>query len=618
MIYRPKASSMHHLSFCILSLFFTISLISATPGRISVIHDNHKDTTLIQSRHVEQRFAFDPYPNPHAQTVNAILQMIADGMGKLRVTTAYTVSMEMQLIVERISDGQKRLSAHNQQIFITGDVLYRDFSLAKVLIPDRIDMRIVLKTTDGQNIFEKSLKAGDIRSEKEKLFEIAFKHDGRSDEIQVEFADVFFYYDERMDERFGKWTEALESYYDTGRQLDRVNMLIDGLDTANVESLLLDEFNLCEAEAVLGDIMFAPFHSWIDFRDNDPEGIFPVYQTLKQSVDSLRAHYNRAIVGIDSLFHQRGMALLADALPQHGREHFLSAIAYNPFHIPSHLALARMDVFASDSIAALQRLARVYELMYPLPDLKAEADHFTDSLLGIFYDASWLLITERRHAESLEMLAHVEDFCRQASPIYYCTPLFKMLFRQSHRGIYHSFLTVSQRALRNENLALAATYLRNAIEYQQAYEEYVADHSEALDLLSRVFTRYRIQYELKMLAGDFDAADMVKESALLIPVNQPGLLDYIAARGITEDVSTAVINYAVLGFPEESLLLLHRLKNKGLNAYDYIYHQRLAGAAMARQLKMSVNHEPPPVLFNRLNLNDPWFDEFRDALLQNM
>lgn len=609
---------MHKPIISILFLYSVIAFIGAPAHSNTVLSSYQMDTLTVQSIQLQQRFAFDPYPGVYAQTVNEILQKIADGMGKLRVTTSYTFNFEIDLAIHQVSANRYHLTANAEAQTVTGDVLYRDFSLAKVLIPDRADMRIQLKTHDGKPLTERTFKALDICSENESLFDISFAFDGRIEDLRFEFLDVFFYYDERMDERFGLWTEALESYYATGQKLDQVSKLIDGLDTANVETLLLDEFNLCEAESVLGDIMFAPFHQWIDFRDNDPEGIYPVYESLTLAVDSLRYAYNQAIAGIDSLYYRHGLALLADSLPQKGREYFLSAISYNPFHIPSHLALASLDAAADDSVAALQRMGRVYEMMHPLPDLKEDTDLFTDSILGIFYDASWLLITERRHTESLDVLTNVADFCRQASPAYYCSPLFNMLFRQSHRGVYHSFITVSERALRNDNPSLASTYLQNAIHYQEVYADYIGDHFEALDLLARVFTRYRIQYELKIFAKDLEAAGSLKESARVIPEAQPGLLEYITKRGTTEDIGTAVINYAVLGFPEESLTLLHRLKDIGLGSSAYAYHQRLAGEAWARQFRLSENNESKEELFNRLHVNDPWFSELRGSFLQNL
>ena len=603
--------------FCIFFLFSAITMKSDPIGD-TYLNPYERDVSVIQSLQLQQRFAFDPYPGAHAQTVNEILQKIADGMGKLRVNTSYTFFFEINLAIDHVTANRYRLTANAEAQTVTGDVLYRDFSLAKVLIPDRAHMRILARAHDGKMLAERNFKALDISSENESLFEIAFAFDGGIEDIRFEFLDVFFFYDERMDERFGLWTKALESYYATGQKLDRVSKLIDGLDTAKVETLLLDEFNLCEAESVLGDIMFAPFHHWIDFRDNDPDGIYPVYESLALAVDSLRYAYNHAIAGIDSLYYRHGLALLADSSLQQGRAYFLSAISYNPFHIPSHLALARLEAARNDSVAALQRMGKIYEVMHPLPGMKVETDHFTDSVLGIFYDASWLLITERRHTESLDVLAHVADFCMQASPVYRCSPLFNMLFRQSHRGVYFSFISVSERALRNDNPSLASTYLQNAIQYQQVYSEYIGDHFEALDLLARVFTRYRIQYELKIFAEDLEAAERLKVSARVIPEAQPALLDHIASRGTTEDISTAVINYAILGFPEESLILLHRLKDKGLRPSSYAYHQRLVGVAWARQFRVSENNESMEELFNRLRVIDPWFAELRDSFLQNM
>ncbi len=606
--------SMRHLLYY-LSLFFALPLISAPINNASMHAIDQSYHASTQSLQLEQRFAFDPYPDSPAQTVNSILQQIAEGSGKLRAFTSYRFQIDIDISIVEVSENNYHLVLKTANALVTGDVLYRDFSLERVLIPDKADLRVELSTAGGLSFFEKYLVSVDISGEPATLPDIFFEHDASIDDIRIAITDVFFYYDTRMYDRFMVWAEALESYYGMGDQLQKIEELIDGLNIGDPRKLLLDEFSLCEAEVVMGEIPHASFHDWIDIRKNDPAGFFPRYRSLQQEIDMLRADFNHAIAHVDSLFYHQGMLIAGDTCLSAGREFFLLAVDYNPFHIASHLALTRVDIQKDRMKDALERMGAVFELMHPYADDREKSVWLADSLLNLFFDASMELIIERQYTESLDLLGHVQAFCTQLEGNYLCSPMLVVMLRQTHRGVYESFLVVSRRAIRDDNLRLAATYLESAISYQDANSQFIPDHHKAINLLFRVLTRLRVLHELKMITGFEDEALHYKDLAIAMIEQYPEIHDYLKKHASFDSLATAVLNFATLSFAETSMSFLHELKAKGASAADLVYQQRVAGAAAAAYFKARDDSMLPGSLFTVLNVQDPWFREFRLAFI---
>ncbi len=606
--------SMRHVLFC-LSLFFALPLTSAPCSNATghaIDQPYHSSTQTLQ---LEQRFAFDPYPDSHAQTVNSILQQIAEGSGKLRAFTSYRFQINIDISISEVSKNKHHLVLETANAMVTGDVLYRDFSLERVLIPDKANLRVVLSTAAGVNFLEKAFVSVDIPADPGVLLDLFFDHDVHIDDIQVAITDVFFYYDTRMYDRFMVWAEALESYYAMGDQLQNIDELIDGLNTADPRKLLLDEFGLCEAEVMMGEIQHASFHEWIDIRKNDPAGFFPRYRSLQQEIDMLRADFNHAIAHIDSLFYHQGMLIAGDTCLSAGREFFLLAVDYNPFHIVSHLALTRIDIQKDRMMDALERMGVVFKLMHPHADDRKKSVWLADSLLNLFFDASMEFIVARRYTESLDLLGHVRAFCTQVHGNYLCPPMLAIMLRQTHRGMYESFLVVSRRAIRDDNLRLAATYLESAISYQDANSQFIHDHHNALDLLFRVLTRHRVLYELNTITGFGDVAVQYKNQAIGMIEQYPVIHAHLIDHANNDDLATAVLNFATLSYAEKSISFLHKLKAKGADAADLIYQQRVSGAAAAGYFKAMDNSMLPGSLFTILDVHDPWFREFRFSFI---
>ncbi len=565
-----------------------------------------------------QTFSFTPYPDRHTSLVNDVLHTIAEGSGKLRVYTSYSFQGRFKTKLVPLADGRHGVIVTSDTMYVTGDVTYRDFSLAGILIPDRADFLMEVHDAEGEEVFCQYFEDVDMTARPDELVEVSFSYNGPTEELSVKLSDYQFRYDERMRERLSRWDAALDAYYEAGDKLERAEELTDGLSADDPATLLLEEFRLCEAEALLGDIRHAPFQQWPDLSDHDPERILPAYNRLRRRLSLLREDFNLAVSRIDDLYYQQGEMISRSESPETARDAYESALNYNPLHIPSHLALAELDKNSGDKEAALERLGMIFEKGHPSGQWKREAKLLTDTVLEMFFSTSSELILENRLTSSLDNLAHVQVFCSRVEDNYPCPEALRNMLIQTHEGIYRSFLVVSGRATRDGNIDLAATYVQNAIEYQRMYPAYVPSSEEAYELLYRVMTRYRVLSDFFFLIGEPGAGDESLAKVRIIARNHPELFDFVSGAINLDVLETSALNYAAAGQLNRSIILLKELENRGVSAREAAQLQRRAGKSAAYYFKNDKgSEENPQTLVNELIGADPWFSVLKQSFLDS-
>ncbi|TVR40390.1 MAG: hypothetical protein EA394_08120 [Bacteroidia bacterium] len=567
--------------------------------------------------HITQEFAFDPYPDKHQLITHDILQTIARGSGKLRAYTSYHYRLDLLVEVDQIGKDIQRVSVYINSSHIQGDTRYRGFDLAHLLLPDRANISLEILDEEGRTVHNKEWKGMDVVSNGELWLETEFRFAGDSDRLHIAFPRYRFYYDHRSSHRFAQWREALLSYYEAGKQLSEVEALITSMDTSNVQLLLLEEFRLCRAERIMGEIRYASFHRWILPGQNDPESILPRYDELFRLARHLRKVYNRSLAAIDSLYYREGIRESMDQSLVKAREMFSAAISYNPLHIPSHLAMAEADLADQNKHNALQRLIPVFTIMHPIGDDKYRLDVTTRKVFSIYFATTDSLLADGRYTESLELLQQAKEFCDHTYAYFDCPPELYKFIAASHRGVYRSFLTVSGRALRNDNTGMAETYTLSAMNYQADHHEYIIDNSEALDMMFMVFSRNRVLADLFELLEDSLSYERNINPARQIAFRFPELYGHVVHSGNHDLLATAVLNYAAVGMPEKSTELLHMLRNAGVEPAAVAYHQRVAGTKTADFYKNQNKADfSPSQYFRESGMEDSWFETFRKYLLE--
>ncbi len=558
-----------------------------------------------------QEFSYDPYPDAQAGDVNALLLHISEGSGKLRVRTAYQVQLYAMVHFGRTDKDSLRLGVETDMISISGDRHYRDFSLEKLITPDFLSGKLFILTQEGDTVSRVLYEKQDVVSPGSAWPEHVFYFPYDATELRFSLEDISFSYDKALAMRINNWSNALATYYDASVSLETIKSMVSELNPDDPNALLLDEFQLCEAEALAGKILHAPFHAWLNLDAHDPENIIPRFDSKLKQIQGMRDVFNHAIINIDSLYYAAGLKMIPEEGLVAARRAFTSAVNHNPYHIPSHLALSEADLEAGDHVLALKRLASVIADMQPLGNQDEKTKHLADTVLSLFFDASEELIAEDRLTASLDTLAHVRSFCDETGNHFPCPSDLGRLLDVSHRGIYHSFLTVARRAIRNDDVSFAGLYVESALDYQQGHSEHVAHAREAKDMLFRVMTRARVLSDIAMLGGNYDLSTEYRMLASSLAADHPELLDHINNYADIDMLKTGALNYSAAGYIEESMAFLKRLRDKDVEASRLSYHQGVVASNAVIWLKNLDAGADPDRLVSQLTADDPWFQVFR-------
>lgn len=450
-------------------------------------------------------FSFSPYSSQRNDIINHFLLKIAEGNGKLRAYTSYTLSGEYMAGLEAGEHGLCAAAIRFSKLQFSGDLLYRAFSLEKMLMPDLASFRLIIRNNAGETMFERTFSDIEMPLNGGMNLQLPAHICGR-ESYHVRLSDLEFYYSENIFERFSSWLQALESYYESGELLEEINRISGDISFSDPETLILDEFPLCEAEQMLASIQYASFHEWLELEHGDPDKVLPRFRVLAAKMDSLRRGFNRAISEIDDMFYEKAGSRGNDKY--YAQQLYHQALVYNPFHIPSNLAIATFDLERHNKSDALSRLTRIIAKMHPTGAIKDSTHALTDRIHSAYFADIKEIIDDGRFLDALKLLDEVEQFCKETFALYDCP---EQLFRQqltAHKGMFRSFMIVSERAFLNDNLPYCLTYLRSALEYQEQHSLFVPDRSDAVKLLQRVAGRYREQGERLYTQGDIlDASE---------------------------------------------------------------------------------------------------------------
>ena len=437
----------------------------------------------------EQKVTFDPYPDSRGRITNDLLQYIAEGSDRLRSMASFVLKGRITVSLDSTGNDNFQAIIFIKDLAISGDIHYRDFSLHKVLTPDLFQARFTIKKPDGSVYFSREFNDLPIK-DSGFIQQVDFHNDINIESLTFLMEGIHLGYSESTYHRLDDWFGCLEDYYKAGDLLEKTGVALAGLNFTDPSDLILDEFTLCEAEIALAVLGREDFFSQLGPQAGDPEGVFEKYDALVLNAQSLRDDFNKRMAIADSLLYESGLSFLLAGQRKEAQERFESSLVLNPFYVPSHLAMAGLDLAGGNKLKTIQRMGEVFSEIRPHGEWRKASEAITDSTMSLYFREAYDLNREGRFKESLDLLAPIEKFCLEVAGEFECPNELAFRLNQTHMGMYRSFLVVAARALRNDNLPLCKTYVSSALEYQRNNSKFIADAREALDLLQQCVYRY--------------------------------------------------------------------------------------------------------------------------------
>ena len=489
---------MKFLFFAFLYFSLVINEISANQPPCSTTHN------------ISQHFRFTPgQPGQHQRITNEMLQLIAQGNNTLRAFADYTLNSQIELNV--LNNG---IRITVKEISLSGDVFYRDFLIDELLMPNKLNLQIGIKNVEGNVLETIYLNNFNFGGGNDTLVEfdssILLTHG-----VETHIVKAEYFYSEKKTVELNLWNGALTSYYAAGSQLDRAFDLISNLDPENLETILVDEFRLCQAESIAGELMFAPFQNINITSKSDPLNIRVRLYQLIRDVSDLRKRYNFNISHIDSLLFLQANSELAKGNQAKGEELLRRVLIYHPSHLPAHLILARGEILSGRVDLAINRIKPFVGERRPAPGWIGMTKKFASDLFDHQIESAITALENGGYLDAKNKLKILEGFC-VASVLWECPETLFSATQMAYHGMYNSFLRVAGMAYNTGKYNLAEFYAEMAINYQFENKKYIPDAGEAIHLLRLVYISYITNAEIAQANLDsYAAQDLLQRAKAL-------------------------------------------------------------------------------------------------------
>ena len=487
----------------VIFLFQSISVFSNLPAK-----ENNK--------HIHnQEFRFRPGVQSGSDHVmNTLLQIIADGNQKLRVFTQYYLTCN--IIVEAFAAGNNtgKLNLNLNDVRVKGETTYRYFDLEQWLTPSLLDISIKIKNEGNSVLRELKFTCLNWQDENFSEKDLKFNMNGFPplSELELEISSVNFRYPDDFFYDVVSLQKALMEYYDAEGQINKVNSIIHELDQISPETVILDEFRLCDAEGTIGRLRYAAFQDFSMITDSDPESHIESISQLWTDLKKMRKKFNFIISHIDSLLHEQGLIFLEREEIGKARSAFERAVSYNNLFIPAQLSLASMELEDGMPEMVLNRLAKFMGQVHPPTYWINDITSFSQKLFEKEIERAGKLAADDRFLDALRILDELDGFCCKIN-IWECPAELQRSLIDVHYGMYRSYLRVAGRAYESGNFPFAVTYIESARQYQKENRQYISSKHESTRLLQDVADAYFFSADRAMLYYDYAmAVKMLKEA----------------------------------------------------------------------------------------------------------
>lgn len=454
----------------------------------------------------QQPFRFDANARQGTPlVVNELLQLIAEGSGKLRAFTGYDITAQVSVGVKAGDNQQLQFWIEVGEVNLQGDLHYRGISIEQFLLPPYLEVTLnVLGTNDRplgevklENVLWQGKTPGDV------VHSYSLLNGRGREQISIEIKKIAFGYPGDYVDTAVELQATFSSYYKARAQIEEVDQKVERLKPFAFETAILDEFALCEAEVLMAGLIREPFHDLVT-EQNDPENILPLFTALQNKIARYRLDFNHVISHIDSLYYMKGKQLLLSDWDK-ARDYFEKAVNFNPLHFPSHIELGKMDVSARKPVLALQRFQKLLSVIHPPEIFKEETFEFVSWLYEGESERASEAMKDGRFLDALHILGEVEKFCTSLIAYDCPTDLYAQI-REVHYGMYRSYLSVAARAYTSANYPFSVNYIKSALDYKEKNSTYITTDGEAMELLQKVLDGYYKLTDEAFLMNNFQSA----------------------------------------------------------------------------------------------------------------
>lgn len=460
---------------------------------------SQESAVILESEKKTYTFINKPYPDSLEYNTSLIIQEIALANNQHKSDVKFSMNFTLQSKIT----GDKLLIRIKPQS-IAGNTRYRDFSTGNMLYPSHVRLRLSLQK--GRYVMNRyELPAVPVSSGEQGEWMQLDVEEALSDETNVKFSDISFYFDEQTKEKILSYFEMINDYYGSSKVLDSLIQLSfkykldrESCLPENTDFMLI----LLKAEQLLKSKKFLDI---LPISLYDPDA----YQS-KLSLFERRINRVRTLT-IELLEETRYQSFATESMFREFNklyELFLHwSVSANHYYQQSFYALIEQSMSVDDF--------EYHSLLYDMPANEL-ACHFVEEML-VLNDQ---FLQSQQYSVAFDLLNALQKLVAEV-PACRVIPALKQKRSQSASKLYDSYLRVAERAIQHKNFDFGLAYLGKAQKFLNHYASLVKDGNRLLQIKKLLADQYYDEMNIYLSHADYmQARQTIRKLQILLRENQ--------------------------------------------------------------------------------------------------
>jgi hypothetical protein len=414
---------------------------------------------------------------------NEMIAVIAEDAIKNPHRISFTLNTDLQIRIIAPEERNPMVGISFESQKLSGNIRFRKFSMASVMMPDRVAFGCRFKKKDNASFFNLP-EITDLRfiGNDSTLLQYQVPHFSCDSDTVVVYR-LRFYFDEDALARFKERVTLINDYYAANAVLDSLDNKVREVDLVKINRYPGYFIILEELSKILAILKEKDFSRRLELDSLDPEGFQAKYLRLSQFSLSATMTFRENVktpgilnsaISMDSLIRQ-----FLYGMGSYIRWSMLVTERNSRIYHEFLERYFRLNAFGDD----LEVIRNLVGKMFPGRDIDSTLAMISVKINKAYHDRADELMKNQQYAEAVELLGNARNFNR-VNPYIKGSINDRDIITEAANGIYNSYLGVADGAIRFGKQEIARSYMVQAQNYRKEHVAFVTSDS----LFTKVFS----------------------------------------------------------------------------------------------------------------------------------
>ncbi|MBI9039472.1 MAG: hypothetical protein JEY97_15180 [Bacteroidales bacterium] len=441
-----------------------------------------------------------------------------------------------------------------KEIEIKRDIIIKGFNISNLIFPSNVDLTILLSGLKNENNLEISFE--DVLIENNGIIiseEIPNSDVSKLRKLSARLKYLKFFFNEADEKLIEKRLITIFDYLATELIINKTIKKIEGIDVEN--SAITPEIflNVKEMNRIVKIISEKDF-SELSQNERDQ------HYNFEEKLDVLNRKALRMNTIFEKTLYKNQEIYIAEPITELIDKYVdLSSIYYDESSKVPHTftsSVAKLSNINSGNIGIFQFIDVINDLIKKsnLQSFQFDYDEISSFIVDGMIRKSSKYISSERFNEALDVLNNAKSICNIVPCEYNYDDLFTNFSRAKY-GIYHSFISVAERAIKANNYEIAENYLDQAINFQIENSEYIISNIPTEKVV------LKFVYDC-ILAGEIELSNKNYPSSLVDFYYASKYINMISDENLKLRLQNGIQKAEKLNYENDILLVENYVRNQ--------------------------------------------------------